>query len=57
LLASAVNLVAGALFGDDDSRLTPGFLCAEAAKSTRLDPNPFTNSRLIEALTALTSSL
>jgi Sulfotransferase family len=57
LLASAVNRVAGGLFGDDDSRLTPGSLFAEAAKSTHLDPAPFGDPNLIEALTVLTSSL
>ena len=57
VIGSAVNCVASAFFGDDESRLTPESLFAEAKRATRLDPTPFGDSNLIEALTALTSSL
>jgi hypothetical protein len=57
VIASAVNRVAGAFFGDDESRLTPESLFAEATQATRLDRTPFGDPDLIEALTALTSSL
>lgn len=57
MIASVVNHVASAFFGDDESRLTPKSLFAEAAEATRLDSGPFDDPNLIEALTALTSSL
>jgi hypothetical protein len=57
VIASAVNRVAGAFFGDDESRLTPKSLFAEATQATRLDPTPFGDPKLIEALAVLTSSL
>jgi hypothetical protein len=52
-----MNRLAGALFGDDETRLTPESLIAAAAEATRLDAKPFADPRLIEALVALTSSL
>jgi hypothetical protein len=57
LLAEAANRIAGALYGDDEKRLTPEVLIAAAAKATRLDAKPLADPRLIEALGALTSSL
>jgi hypothetical protein len=57
LLAQAANRIAGALYGDDEKRLTPEALIAAAAKATRLDAKPLADPRLIEALGALTSSL
>jgi hypothetical protein len=57
MLAQAANRIAGALYGDDEKRLTPEALIAAAAKATRLDAKPLTDPRLIEALGALTSSL
>jgi hypothetical protein len=57
LLAQAANRIAGALYGDDDKRLTPEVLIAAAAKATRLDAKPLADPRLVEALGALTSSL
>jgi hypothetical protein len=57
LLAQAANRIAGALYGDDEKRLTPEVLIAAAAKVTRLDAKPLADPRLIEALGALTSSL
>jgi hypothetical protein len=52
-----MNRLVGALFGDDETRLTPESLIAAAAEATRLDAKPFADPRLIEALVALTSSL
>jgi hypothetical protein len=40
LLAQAANRIAGALYGDDEKRLTPEVLIAAAAKATRLDAKP-----------------
>jgi hypothetical protein len=57
LLAWGANRLAGALFGDDQTRLAPESLIAAAAKDTRLDAKPFSNHNLTEALSALTSSL
>ena len=57
MLAWAVNRLAGAIFDDDETRLTPESLIAEAVKGTRLDAKPLTDPRLVEALGALTSSL
>lgn len=56
-IASAVNRLAGALFGDDETTLTPESLIAAAAKAPRLDARPLADPRLIEALAALTLSL
>jgi hypothetical protein len=52
-----MNRLAGALFADNETKLTPEWLIAEAAKGTRLDATPFSDPYLIEALSALTSSL
>jgi hypothetical protein len=52
-----MNRLARALFGDDETRLTPESLIAAAAEATRLDAKPLADPRLIEALAALTSSL
>jgi hypothetical protein len=52
-----MNRLAGALCGDDETRLMPESLIASAAETTRLDAQPLANPRLIEALAALTSSL
>jgi hypothetical protein len=52
-----MNRFAGALFADDETKLTPERLIAEATKGTRLDARPFSDPHLIEALGALTSSL
>jgi hypothetical protein len=52
-----MNRLAGALFRDDEKRLAPEPLIAEAARSTRLDVKPLADPRLIEALSALTFSL
>ncbi len=57
MIAWGVNRLAGALFGNDETRLTPESLIAAAAEATRLDAKPFADPRLIEALVALTSSL
>jgi Sulfotransferase family len=57
LLAWGANRLAGVLFGDDQTRLTPESLIAAAAKDTCLDAKPFLDPNLIEALGALTSSL
>jgi hypothetical protein len=57
VIASAVSRVVGAFLGDDETRLTPESLFAEATQATRLDPTPFGDPNLIEALTALLSSL
>jgi hypothetical protein len=57
LLAQAANRIAGAIFDDDEKRLTPEVLIAAAAKAMRLDAKPLADPRLIEALGALTSSL
>jgi Sulfotransferase family len=57
VLAWAANRLTGALFRDDETRLTPEALIAAAAKVTRLDAEPLADPRLIEALGALTSSL
>jgi hypothetical protein len=57
LLAWAANRLAGAVFDDDETRLAPEPLIAEAAKATRLDTKPLADPRLIEALSVLTSSL
>jgi hypothetical protein len=55
-MAWGMNRFAGALFADDEARLAPEPLIAEAAKGTRLDAKPLADPRLIEALGALTSS-
>ncbi len=47
----------GAVAGDDKAGLAPERLFAEAAEASRLDAKPFTDPHLVEALTALTSSL
>jgi hypothetical protein len=52
-----MNRLTGALFGDDETRLTPESLIAAAAKATRLDTRALADPRLNEALAALTSSL
>jgi Sulfotransferase family len=52
-----MNRFAGALFADDETKLTPERLIAEATKGTRLDARPFSDPHLIEALGALTCSL
>jgi hypothetical protein len=57
VLTGTVNRLAGALFGDDETRLAPESLIAAAARATRLDPKPLADPRLNEALAALTSSL
>ena len=57
MLAQAANRIAGALYGDDEKRLTPEVLIAAAAKATRLDAKPLADPRLMEALGALTASL
>ena len=57
MIAWGMNRLAGALFGNDETRLTPESLIAAAAEATRLDAKPFADPRLIEALVALTSSL
>jgi hypothetical protein len=57
LIAWGLNQFAGALFGDDETALTPESLIAAAAKATRLDAKPLADPGLNEALAALTSSL
>jgi hypothetical protein len=57
LIAWGLNRLAGALFGEDETRLTPESLIAAAAKATRLDAKALADPRLNEALSALTSSL
>ena len=57
MIAWGMSRLAGALFGHDETRLTPESLIAAAAEATRLDAKPFADPRLIEALVALTSSL
>ena len=57
MIAWGVNRLAGAIFDDDETRLAPESLIAAAAEATRLDAKPLADPRLIEALTALTSSL
>ena len=56
VIAWGVNRLAGAIF-DDETRLAPESVIAAAAEATRLDAKPLADPRLIEALTALTSSL
>ena len=46
-----------AVIFDDGGELAPEPLIAAAAKATRLDSTPLADPRLVEALTALTSSL
>jgi hypothetical protein len=57
MIAWGMNRLAGALFGDDETRLTPEALIAAAVKGARWDAKPLADPRLIEALAALTSSL
>jgi Sulfotransferase family len=57
VIALGMNRFAGALFADNETKLTPERLIAEAAKGTRLDAKTFSDPHLIEALGALTSSL
>ena len=57
MIAWGINRFAGALFGHDETRLAPEPLIAAAAEATRLDAKPLAEPHLIEALTALTSSL
>jgi len=57
LVACGMSRLAGAIFDDGETRLSPGPLIADAAKGTRLDAKPLADPRLIEALGALTSSL
>jgi Sulfotransferase family len=57
VIAWGVNRLAGAVFGDDETGLAPESLIAAAAEATRLDAKPLADPRLIEALSALTSSL
>ncbi|HEY3623870.1 MAG TPA: sulfotransferase [Roseiarcus sp.] len=52
-----MNRIAGALFGDDETRLAAESLIAAAARATGLDAKPLADPRLNEALAALTSSL
>jgi hypothetical protein len=52
-----MNRFAGAFFADDETKLIPERLIAEATKGTRLDARPFSDPHLIEALGALTCSL
>src|SRR3984957_10030818 len=52
-----MNRFAGALFADNETKLTPERLIAEVAKASRLDAKPFSDPHLVEALSALTSSL
>jgi hypothetical protein len=52
-----MNWLAGALFGEDETRLMPELLIAAAAKATRLDARSLADPRLNEALAALTLSL
>ena len=57
VIALGRNRFADALFADNETKLTPERLIAEAAKGTRLDAKPFSDPHLVEALGALTSSL
>ena len=57
MIAWGMNRLAGALFGDDETRLAPEALIAAAVKGSRSDARPLADPRLIEALAALTSSL
>ncbi len=57
MIAWAANRIAGALFGGDKARLASEPLIADAAKGARLDATPLADPRLVEALSALTSSL
>jgi Sulfotransferase family len=52
-----MNRLARALVGNDRAALGPERLFAEVAKASRLDPKPFSDPHLVEALGALTSSL
>jgi hypothetical protein len=57
VIAWAANRLAGGLFAGDKARLAPEPLIADAAKGARLDAAPLADPRLVEALSALTSSL
>jgi len=57
VITLGMNRFADALFAANETKLTPERLIAEAAKGTRLDPKPFSDPHLVEALGALTSSL
>jgi Sulfotransferase family len=57
LLAWAANRLAGAICDDDETRLAPESLIAEAAKAARLGAKPLADPNLFRALSALTSSL
>jgi hypothetical protein len=57
LIAWGLNQFTRALFGDDETKLTPEALIAAAANATRLDAKPLADPRLNEALAVLTSSL
>lgn len=52
-----MNRLLGAVAGNDKAGLAPERLFAEAAEASRLDAKPFSDPHLVEALTALTSSL
>ena len=52
-----MNRLAGALFAGDKTWLAPEPLIGDAAKGARLDGTPLADPCLIEALSALTSSL
>ena len=56
MIAWGVKQLAGAVL-DNGARLAPAPLIAEATKATRLDPKPLADPHLVEALSALTSSL
>lgn len=56
MIAWGFKRLAGAVFGADETRLASEPLI-EAAKATGLEVKPLADSRLVEALTVLTSSL
>jgi len=57
LIAWGLNRLAGAVAGGDESSLAPEPLSAAAAAATRLDAGSLAEPGLVEALSALTSSL